>query len=71
MIVFVEVARLEEVGLSEAGPSDKVSLLEKVMIILPAVEQVLSSRVLTVKAGSRSYYRGVCYCGVGHQGRCY
>ena len=68
MIVLVEVTRVE-VGPSEVGSSWKVSLSEKVMLVLLAVEAAAveegsgflpSRRVLSraIKAGSRSCHQG-------------
>jgi hypothetical protein len=64
LIVLVEAARVEEVGSSEVGSSGKVSLLEKVVLVLLTVEAGAikeGSRFLPSKVGSRSCYHDVCH----------
>jgi hypothetical protein len=59
LIVLVEVVRVEEEV--EAGSSWKVSLTEKIVLVLLAVEEVVvkeGSGFLPFKAGSRSCYQG-------------
>ena len=57
---------MEEVGSSEVGSSEKVSLSEKVMLMLLAVNG--GFWVLAIKTGSRSCHRDVCYQGGCHRG---
>ena len=67
LIVLVEVTRVEEVGSPEVGSWGKVSLSEKVVLVLLAVEAGAVKRpfwVLAINVGSRSCHHGVCHQGV-------
>ncbi len=66
--MFVEVARVEDD--SKVGSSGKVSVLEKVVLVLLAVEAGAVKEGLALKAGSRSCHYGVCHQGLCHQGGC-
>jgi hypothetical protein len=58
---------VEEEGSSELGSSGNVSLLEKVALVLPAVEAGAvkeGSGFLKRVKGSRSCYHSVCHQGV-------
>src|SRR5262249_25634735 len=67
LIVFVEVARMGAVSLSEVGLSRKVRLLGKVSLSGKVVLVLFATEGGGVKAGSGSCYQGGCGFLVGGQ----